>query len=244
MARQIDEDATSVDSGSPVVRRTTTTDNTVERTTDDPTVVRTTRSTDASTLTDGGAPEVVRTRRYAQRELSDRFGGFYWGADFIGFAVAILFTMVFLGIVGAIVGSVGYQLGQPLPKIGHAVSQTQQTLGIGALIGSLVAIFLAYLIGGYTAGRMARFSGARNGLGVVIWTVIVAIILGIAGAALGSNFDVASNLHLKFDPQTATAAGVISGVITLLVMILGATLGGILGERYHRSIDRDAGLLP
>jgi len=175
--------------------------------------------------------------------MLERYGGFYWGADFIGFVVAAFFTMLFLGIVGAIVGSVGYQLGQPLPKIGHAVSQTAQSLGIGALIGSLVAIFLAYLIGGYTAGRMARFSGARNGLGVVIWTVIIAILLGIAGAVLGSNFNVASQLHLKFDPQTVTAAGAISAVITLLDMILGATVGGMMGERYHRDIDRETGTL-
>jgi MFS family permease len=193
-----------------------------------------------------GAPAdtgAVHSTRYARTQVLERYGGFYWGADFIGFVVAAFFTMLFLGIVGAIVGSVGYQLGQPLPKIGHAVSQTSQNLGIGALIGSLVAIFLAYLIGGYTAGRMARFSGARNGLGVVIWTVIIAILLGIAGAALGSNFNVASQLHLKFDPQTVTAAGAISAVITLLDMILGATLGGMMGERYHRDIDRETGTL-
>jgi uncharacterized membrane protein len=242
MARQIDDDSTAVDTGTPVVTNTTPSDATVERATNDPTVVRTTRPAD--TTTTSAEPEVVRTRTSARREISNRYGGFYWGADFIGFAVAIFFTMVFLGIVGAIVGSVGYQLGQPLPKIGHAVSSTQQSLGIGALIGSLVAIFLAYLIGGYTAGRMARFSGAKNGLGVVIWTIVVAIILGIAGTALGSNFNVASSLHLKFNPQTATTAGIISGIITLLVMILGATLGGMLGERYHRAIDRDAGFLP
>lgn len=211
----------------------------VEERTDDPTVVRTSRPAQTSD-TGGTDTSVVHSTRYARTQMVERYGGFYWGADFIGFAVAMFFTMVFLGIVGAIVGGLGYQLGQPLPKIGHAVSQTSQNLGIGALIGSLVAIFLAYLIGGYAAGRMARFSGARNGVGVVIWTVIVAILLGVAGAVLGSQFNVASQLHLKFNPQSMTAAGAISGVITLLVMILGATIGGVMGERYHRDIDRDA----
>jgi MFS family permease len=214
-----------------------------EERTEDPTVVRTNRPLSQTSSVPSTDSTTIHSTRYARRQVLERYGGFYWGADFIGFVVAAFFTMLFLGIVGAIVGSVGYQLGQPLPKIGHAVSQTSQNLGIGALIGSLVAIFLAYLIGGYTAGRMARFSGPRNGVGVVIWTVIVAILLGIAGAALGSNFNVASQLHLKFDPQTVTAAGAISAVITLLDMILGATLGGMMGERYHRDIDRETGTL-
>src|SRR5438105_405318 len=102
--------------------------------------------------------------------VSTTYGGFLWGTDFIGFAVAMFFTIVFFGIVGGIVGSVGHQLGAQVPKIGGHLSQTTQTLGIGGLVGGLIALFLAYLIGGYTAGRMARFDGARNGLGVVIWT--------------------------------------------------------------------------
>ncbi|MGH2443886.1 MAG: hypothetical protein ACRDFX_12095, partial [Chloroflexota bacterium] len=90
----------------------------------------------------------------ARREaLHERYGGFYWGSDFIGFAVAIFFTLVFLGIVGAIVGAVGYQLNAPVPKITGNLGSlpgTTQRLGIGALVGSLIAVFLAYVIGGYT----------------------------------------------------------------------------------------------
>lgn len=186
-----------------------------------------------TTLVDERVSPAMRHER-----LAERYGGLYWGSDFIGFAVATFFTVVFLGIVGAIVGAVGYQLGQPLPKIGEAVNATQQNLGIGALVGSLVAIFLAYLIGGYTAGRMARFNGALNGLGVVIWTVIVAVILGVAGAILGNNFDVAKQLHLNINHDTATTAGIASLAVTLITMLLGALLGGTLGERYHRVIDR------
>jgi hypothetical protein len=243
MAQQINRTTTDTESQETVVSDGSAPTAPIEERTSDPSVVRTARPVGEQSMT-SAQPEVVRSTRYVRSQLAERYGGFYWGADFIGFVVAAFFTMVFLGIVGAIIGGVGYQLGQPLPKIGHAVSQTQQGLGIGALIGSLVAIFLAYLIGGYTAGRMARFAGVRNGVGVVIWTIIVAIILGIAGAVLGSNFNVASQLHLKFNPQTATAAGVISGLITLLVMLLGATIGGMMGERFHRDIDRDAGVLP
>src|SRR5437588_8833209 len=112
--------------------------------------------------------ESLRSTRSANADSNTyvataRPGGFYWGSDFIGFAVALFFTIVFFGIVGAIVGTVGYQMGAPVPKVGGPISNTTQSLGIGGLIGGLVALFLAYLIGGYTAGRMARFDGARNG---------------------------------------------------------------------------------
>lgn len=178
----------------------------------------------------------IRAER--KQYLLDNFGGFFWGSDFIGFAVAMFFTIIFLGIVGAIVGSVGYQMGAHVPKLGSAVPGSEQTLGIGALIGSLVAVFLAYLIGGYTAGRMARFDGLKNGIGVVIWTVIVAIILGIVGAVAGTKFNVASQLHLNIDRATLTTGGIISIAVTLIVMLLGAALGGSMGAAYHQKIDR------
>jgi len=90
---------------------------------------------------------------------------------------------------------------------------------------------------------MARFDGAKNGLGVVIWTVIVAIILGIAGAVAGNRFNVASQLHLNIDRATMTKAGALSLAVTLVIMLLGAILGGSMGARYHRRIDREAGIL-
>lgn len=211
--------------------------------TDDPTLIRETRSIPADREEDGGTDSLrssraVREERHAT--MLDRYGGMYWGTDFIGFAVAMFFSLVLLGIVGAIVGAVGYELGTPAPKIGGPVSGTMQNLGLGALVGSLVALLIAYFIGGYTAGRMARFSGAKNGLGVVLWTIIVAVVLGAAGAIAGNRFNVASQLHLKVDAATLTVRGAISLAVALVVMIVAAALGGLMGERYHRKIDRDA----
>lgn len=185
---------------------------------------------------------VGSARAEREQRLISRYGGFDWLATFLGFAVAIFFTIVFLGMVGAIVGAVGFQLHTPVPKIGSSITGTTQQLGIGALVGSLVAAFLAYLIGGYTAGRLARFEGVKNGIGVVLWTVVVGIVLGILGAILGNKFDVAKQLHLHIDMNTLTATGLISLGVTLVVILLAAALGGLLGERYHRTIDRDAGL--
>ncbi|HEX6508424.1 MAG TPA: Yip1 family protein [Chloroflexota bacterium] len=213
-----------------------------EEATDDPTIVRENRPVVEEREAETPAPTRNRSLTPADyvADLQDRRSGFYWGADFIGFAVALFFTILFLGIVGAVAGIIGYVNGAPLPKAGHTISSTAQNIGIGVAAASVVGLFLAYLIGGYTAARMARFSGAKNGLGVVLWTVIVATILGAAGAMLHTRLHVASQLHLSSGHSTLTVAGIAALVVALAIMLLGAVLGGKVGEQYHRRIDRDA----
>lgn len=207
----------------------------------EPPLVRETRQVPAAEPADGTVIYQDSGAQLAARRatLRDHHGGIHWGSAFIGFAVASFFVILFLGIVGAIVGAVGFQLNTPVPKVGGTLSQTTQNLGIGALAGSLIAVFLAFLLGGYTAGRMARFDGAKNGVAVWIWTIVVAILLGVAGGILGSSFNVASQIHLKVDTTTVTTAGAISLAITLIVTLVAAMIGGMYGERYHRRIDRE-----
>ena len=44
--------------------------------------------------------------------------------------------------------------------------------------------------------------------------------------------------RIPIDEGTATTAGIITLVAILLVTLLGAVLGGKLGDRYHRRVDR------
>ena len=182
----------------------------------------------------------------AQRQVNvrRRFGGFDVVASFLGFAVAIFFLTVLLGVVGAVVGSVASQIGATGPSSNGSISGTTQNLGVGAVIGAVVALFMAYFIGGYGAGRLARFTGVANGMGVVIWTVLVAVVLGVLGAVFGAGkFNVASQLHLNISPSTLQAGGTISLLVAVVVMLVASSLGGVLGARYHSRIDRAAGIL-
>ena len=43
-----------------------------------------------------------------------------------------------------------------------------------------VLIFFAYLVGGYAAGRMARFAGAKQGIAVWLWQIMVLILGSLA----------------------------------------------------------------
>jgi Na+-driven multidrug efflux pump len=181
----------------------------------------------------------VRSQRRAM--LRARYGGFYWGADFIGFTVATFFSLVFGAIVGGVTGAVGYRLGAQVPRFGRAISITTQNVGIAALAALLIALFLAFIIGGYTAGRMARFDGIKNGLGVVLWSVIMAILLAIAGGVLDAKYHVIRPLHLNLSASLLSAAGTLVLIATLIVMVVGGIAGGLIGEHFHWDIDHDAG---
>ena len=131
-------------------------------------------------------------------------------------------------------------LAQGVDTADEAAEQAE-TLGIGGGIAVLVVLFLAYLAGGYVAGRMARFDGARQGLAVWLIGLLVVLVLAAAGAILGAQYNVLQQLNLPripIDEGTATTAGIITLVAILLVTLLGAVLGGKLGERYHRKVDR------
>lgn len=185
------------------------------------------------------APEL--TANEYRHALRARHAGFDWLAAFLGFTVATFFLIVLLGVVGALAGTVGFQLQAAAPGTGGGpISDPAQRIGVGVLLASWLAALIAYFVGGYAAGRVARYDGVRNGAGVVLWTVVVALVLGVLGAIFGSRFDVTDQLHLGVSPSSLTLPGVVSLVVTLLIMLGGSALGGLLGGLYHRRVDRDA----
>ncbi len=171
----------------------------------------------------------------------DRFGGIKWGAAFFGWLSANGLAVILVALLSAAGVAIG--LTQGVPSTDEAVQQAD-TIGIAGIIALLVVLFLAYLAGGYVAGRMARFDGVKQGIAVWVIGLLVVIALAVLGLVLGSQYNVLQSLNLPRIPVgegTATTAGIIALVAVLVVTLVGAILGGRLGERYHRKIDR-AGL--
>ncbi len=160
----------------------------------------------------------------------ERFGGVDIPASLVGMLTALSTVLILAGLVGAAFGVVGYQTG---------LEEDAQDLSIGSLIGGVAILFVAYLIGGWAAGRMARYDGARNGFAAGIWTLVFGAILAVLGAWAGAEYDVFENVELPqwFDSDALTLAAVASGIGAILAMFLGAIIGGFWGERYHRRAD-------
>jgi hypothetical protein len=191
----------------------------------------TVRRTEGATVTRGAGRDAVAAQHA-------RFGGIKWGAAFFGWLTANGLAVILVALLSA--AGVALGLANNVDTADEAASQAQ-TLGIGGGIAILVILFLAYLAGGYVAGRMARFDGARQGIAVWVIGLLVVLVLAAAGVILGSQYNVLQQLNLPripIDEGTATTAGIITLVAILLVTLLGAVLGGKLGDRYHRKVDR------
>src|SRR3954463_16495737 len=178
------------------------------------------------------APAALDTMQARQR---DRFGGFQWGSDFFGWLCAIGLASI---LTAALVGA-GVALGLSTNDASNA--NTAQQIGLGGGIALLVVLAIAWFCGGYVAGRMARFDGARQGIGVWLWTVLAAIIVAALAAIGGTKFDIFQRLNLPriaVGDNTLTTGGAIAGAAAILVTLLFAIIGGKVGERYHRRVDR------
>jgi hypothetical protein len=187
--------------------------------------------TGGATVRRGTAGEAVA----AQRAV---FGGISWGAAFFGWLSANGLAVLLIALLSA--AGVALGLARGVDTADEAAAQAG-TLGIGGGIAILVVLFLAYLAGGYVAGRMARFDGARQGVAVWLIGLLVVLVLAAAGAILGAQYNVLQQLNLPripIDEGTATTAGIVTLVVILLVTLLGALIGGTVGERYHRKVDR------
>ena len=121
-----------------------------------------------------------------------------------------------------------------------AVSNAEQISLIGGIV-LLAIVLIAYFSGGYVSGRMSRFDGGRQGLGVWIIGLAVTIVLAVLGAIAGSEYNVLNQLNLPripIDEGSLTTGGVIALIAVVVGTVLAAIAGGKAGERYHRKIDR------
>jgi hypothetical protein len=180
------------------------------------------------------AEDTVVAMRARQR---DRFGGIRWGSAFFGLLSAIGLAALLLGIVAAAGVAIG------VSEIENVTNGDADTIGLGGAILVLVALALSWYCGGYVAGRMARFDGARQGIGVWAWTLVIGAALAIAAVIGGSEYDVLQQLNLPnvaVGDESLTTTGLITLAAALVVTLVFAILGGKAGEIFHRRVDRFA----
>ena len=175
----------------------------------------------------------------------EQFGGMKFGTAFFGWLTATGAALLLTALVAGAGAAVG--LGsQDDPNVAADVAaENASTVGLIGAIALIVVVFVAYLCGGYVAGRMARFSGAKQGVAVWLWALIIAVVLAIVGAIAGSQFNVLANLNsfprIPINEGDLALSSILTVIAIAIVSLGGAVLGGVAGMRFHRKVDR-AGL--
>jgi hypothetical protein len=192
--------------------------------------------------TDADADRTGLSRREVVAREKDRFGGMKFGACFFGWLTATGMAVLLTALLAA--AGAGLGLATNLEETTDPADPNQaQTIGLVGAIVLLVIIFLAYVAGGYVAGRMARFNGARQGVGVWLWALIIAVVVAILGAVAGTQFNLLANLNtfprIPINEGDLTTAGLITAIVVALVALAGAILGGLAGMSYHRRVDKE-----
>ena len=109
---------------------------------------------------------------------------------------------------------------------------------MGGLAAGLGVLLVSFLIGGWVAGRMARYDGVRNGILTAVLFMILSGGLAALGAWAGDKYDFSARVNLpSWYTDIDRGSAVAGALLGLIVMLVAGALGGAWGERYHRRAD-------
>jgi hypothetical protein len=146
-----------------------------------------------------------------------------------GVLVAYGSFVILAAIAGGIVAALGTDWATDL-------SSNWQELGTaGGLIGA-GCLFLAYVAGGYVAGRMARRAGVANGFLTFLLGLGIVIGVGAVVSMQAGTEEIVDQLRTLGVPTRWNEwqdVGTIAGIASVAAILLGSLLGGALGDRWH-----------
>ena len=150
--------------------------------------------------------------------------GIRWGSVALGWLVAVvvgsLTSLLLSGLYGLVDGA---------PAEGGEIT-------LGFVVISLVSGFLAYLAGGFVAGRSAGYSGGLNGAMTAVFGLALGLVVGAILTVLGVTF----SEGVAMPPANFGLAGdvLLAGLVLFLVNLFGGYVGGKLGEPSRPEVQR------
>ena len=182
-----------------------------------------------------GAPSDPAARLRGQRE---EFGGLQLVPGLFGWLSALALTWLLLALAGLVASALGFRLADGLGGVVDDLAAGSAAAWTAAAVLGAVE-FLAFLGGGYTAGRMARFSGAAQGVSVWLWSLFGRSVATVAGLVWADTVGLAPvGVSAQALIGSLLVPGLLAVAAVLVVDLLGALLGGLWGMRYHRKVDR------
>jgi hypothetical protein len=174
-------------------------------------------------------------RRELRRERQEFGGQIQWEAVFFGLLAAVGLAACLVAMVLGGLFAVGVTSSNE-----DAESLVDQMMAGGGAI-AVAILALSYLTGGYVAARMARFDGWRQGLGIWLLSLLIVLAAAITAWIAGGQLDATDSISLPSNPVDEgplhQGAAVIAPVL-VVVPLIAALVGGVLGDRFHRAVDR------
>ncbi|WP_226759252.1 TIGR04086 family membrane protein [Arthrobacter sp. SO3] len=188
--------------------------------------------------------EEIPTRETVVAREKEQFGGIQIGSAFFGWLAATGLAVLLTALVAAAGTAVGLATNT---DVNATVTSGNESVGLVGIIVLLVILFVSYFAGGYVAGRMARFNGAKQGFMVWIWALIAAVVVAILGLVAGQKYNILAQLNsfprIPVNEGQLTSTSIIAAVVVAAVALVGAVIGGTAGMHFHRKVDR-AGFAP
>ena len=176
---------------------------------------------------------------YDEARARDKFGGANLGAACFGWLVAVGVTALLTGLLAVIATALDYSGNITQDDVQRKAGSVTVVIAIVLL----AVLLIAYYAGGYVAGRMSRFDGARQGVAVWFVGLLVTIAAAVLGWVAGDQYNLLDRVDVPRVPiptDSVTLGGIVTGVLVLVGTLLTAVLGGIVGRRYHDRVDRAA----
>lgn len=190
----------------------------------------------------GAVDEPAVDRSVVVDRERQQFGGVKIGSAFFGWLTATGTTVMLTALLAATGAALGLGVPVGTGKAAEDAVLPADTVGWIGAVALLVILFVAYYCGGYVAGRMARFNGVVQGIAVWVWALVMAIIVALLSVAVGSQYDLLGEVNafprIPVSDGELTVVGIVTAVVVAVASLGGAILGGKIGTRYHRKIDR------
>jgi len=177
----------------------------------------------------------VRGAETDVRSTRERFGGIDTPAA-LGGLLATIGALVFVtALLAAGAGALAYELNAIDPD------GSVREMEVAGIVTAAVVVFISALLGGWVAGRMARFDGVMNGVGVALWMLLLVAVFAALGIFVGEEYNAFQraglpNWFAQLDVDELTSGIIVASIVGIASLFAGALLGGALGESYNRRV--------
>ena len=183
--------------------------------------------------------DVRSGRRQDLGTIHERFGGVDTPSAIAGMFTALGVLVFLSSLLAAWFGDLAYQLNLLDPD------GVLQEFEVVAFVVLIVAVFIAFFVGGWAAGRMARIDGGITAIAMAMWMLLVIVIFAGVGAFIGTEFNAFGQAGLpdwisQLDAEDITIGAGMATIGTILLMFVASWMGGRAGEMYRRDADRIA----